>query len=68
MEEISDISLDLLQIMEENDIDQAEAALALALSLGRVISPKPLSKAEQTDFTKACMEWSQIYFMEGQVH
>jgi hypothetical protein len=68
MEEISDISLDLLQILQEDGILQAEAALSFALSLGRVISPRPLTQDEQTDFTRACMEWAQMYFHEGTIN
>lgn len=68
MDEISDISLDLIQLLDEEDIGVGQAALAFAISLGRVLSPRNLSVDEQIKFTQDCMDWAQCYFAEGSVN
>jgi hypothetical protein len=68
LEDIHDISLDVLQLLEDEEVEVAEAAVALALSLGRIIAPKTLEQDEQIKFTQDLMEWAGCYFAEGQVN
>jgi hypothetical protein len=65
MDEIHELSLDLIHFLEEDDIEVGEAALAFALSLGRVLSPSAMDQDEQIAFTKSCLEWAQCYFVQG---
>jgi len=65
MDEIHELSLDLIHFLEQDDVEVGEAALAFALSLGRVLSPTPMEMEEQIAFTKAALEWAQCYFVQG---
>lgn len=66
--DIQDCSLAILDYLEEENVEVDLAASALALTLGRVISPARLSPTEESAFLQAIVEWSGLYFCEGSVH
>lgn len=68
MEEVHNISVDLLTMMEEDKITMALGVAALALSIGRLCSDKVLSIDEEIKFSQDLMEYLGMYFHEGEVN
>jgi hypothetical protein len=69
MEEAHDLSVDLLQFMDDEEIPTEHAIVALALTLGRLMSPvKPLSDDDAAKFIQTALEFSALFFANGRVH
>lgn len=65
MEDIHETSLDIMDALEESGVDIPLGLVALALTLGRVISPKLLSAEEEMSWLESVMEFAQLYFVNG---
>lgn len=68
MGEVHDISLDLLRSLEDAEVDLTTAAAALAMSLGRVLSPRVLEQEDEERFMQNMFEWASMYFTDGKVN
>lgn len=65
-EEVEDISLGILEELEEQGIDKPLAQVSIALTLGRLLSPaQPLDHDEGVAFVKGIIEWAKLYFADG---
>jgi hypothetical protein len=65
MEEVHDASLDLLQFLEDGEHSHDVQVAALALSLGRLNSPKVLSPDEQSMFVEGVLQYCAMFHCDG---
>jgi hypothetical protein len=68
MADIHEVSLSLLDTLEELDVDVPLGAAGVALTLGRALAPKILEAEEEMKWLKAVMEFAQLYWVEGKVN
>ena len=68
LQEVHNVSVDLLSLMEEDRITMAMGIAALALSIGRLASEKELSQEQEVKFCQDLMEWLGMYFHEGKAN
>lgn len=68
--EVHDLSVEILEFLEDQDITVGLAVASLALSLGRLMNPRqgPLSEAEEINYTQNLMEWSHTFMADGKVN
>lgn len=66
--EIHELSLRVLQSLEDAQVEVPKAVLGLALSMGRVMSPDILSDADEVKFLQAIIEWGSTYFAPGSLN
>lgn len=64
-EEAHAVSVGLLRYLESLEVNEETALAGLAMSVGRIVSPKILSAPEEADFLKSLYEWASLYFMPG---
>lgn len=65
MDDVHHVSLELLGLLEQEDVEVGLAAVAMALSLGRIMSPKTLEPEDEVRFVQAFTEFVGTYFIEG---
>lgn len=66
MAEIHEISVGLLEQLENEDVDLDSARVALAMSFGRMCAPElPMSESDEVDFIGALMNFGTMYFVQG---
>jgi hypothetical protein len=68
MEEVHNLSVDLLGLLEDEKVTIALGMAALGLSIGRLASPAVLDQPTEIKFTQDLMEWLGMYFNEGTVN
>lgn len=69
MQEVHNSSVDLLQLLEAENVDERTAVAALALSAGRLLSPKrPMEMENEIGFIQEFLNWAGLYFHEGTVN
>lgn len=69
MDEIHDISVELIKYLEEEEIEVGLGILSLALSLGRLLAPHPpLSEDNGIKFVHNILDFAGMYFVEGSIH
>jgi hypothetical protein len=66
MEEVHKTSLDILELLEEDDVELKLGLVAIALTFGRVASPKVLTQEEEVKFLENILEYIGLYFVEGE--
>lgn len=59
------LSLEVLEGLEEAECDVGMGAIVMALSLGRLLSPKPLNQEEEVAFLNSVIEFAATYFTSG---
>lgn len=64
-QEAHNISVGLLQFLEANDIQVGTALVGMAMTMGRLLSPKPLSDEDEVAFINGMLEWSGAFFTQG---
>lgn len=68
-EELHELSLVLLKSLEESGVTEGVASLALALSLGRLLSPeRPMEEPAELAYIQAAITWSGAFFAEGEIN
>lgn len=65
MAEIHDISVSVIEKLEEDEIDIGEGAVALAMSFGRIVSPAVMTPEEEIAFIHAMLDFGSLYFVQG---
>lgn len=65
MGDAHNLSVSLLENLEEDDCDVGTGAIVCALSIGRLLSPKKLSMEEEIAFIQATLEFAATYFTSG---
>ena len=69
MEEVHGLSLDLLRSFEEGGVPINLGVVSLAMSLGRLMAPKPMTQEETARFIQGILEFGGMYFAdEGKVN
>lgn len=68
MADIHEVSMLLLDLLDEENIDVPLGTAGVALTLGRAASPRVLEPDEEAAFLKAIMEFAQLYFVEGRAN
>lgn len=68
MGEVHDLSLDLLQTLEEEGVTIGLGVAGLALSIGRLLSQAVLEEKDEVKFTQDLLEWASMYFVPGGVN
>lgn len=68
MDEVVDLSNDLLNFMEEDGVPVTLGAASAALTVGRLITSKKMSYEKGAEFINALMNFTQTYFTEGTIH
>lgn len=65
MREVHDLSMSVLRVLENEDVDIGLAAISLALSLGRLLSPtQPMTEETEMVFIDHLMEHLGLYFYD----
>lgn len=67
MEEVVDLSNDLLDSMEEDGVPISLGAASAALTVGRLIHDKKMTFEQGETFIKSMLDFTKMYFAEGQV-
>lgn len=65
MEDAHNLSVSLLEHLEEEDCEVGMGAIVCALSLGRLLSPNRLSMEEEINFIQSAIEFAATYFTSG---
>lgn len=68
MDEVVELSNEIVQFMEDESVPMSLGAASAALSLGRLVSSKRLSFDEGATFISAMMDFATTYFHEGSVN
>ena len=68
MEEAHNLSLLLLETLEGEECEIGLGAIVMALTMGRLLSPKRLSVDEEIAFIQAMLELSATYFTTGEAN
>ena len=68
MVDIHETSLDIIENLEDNNVEPRLGTVALALTLGRVVSPDTMTPEQEQDFLHFIMEAVQVYFYKGPVN
>lgn len=64
-QKVHEKSVDVLTMMEDSRTEVSIGIVALALSLGRLLSPEILKDEEEVKFIQALIEFGGTYFAEG---
>jgi hypothetical protein len=67
-DEVHNASVGILKRLEQANTPVSVGTTALILSVGRILSPEPMSDEEEAQFVQMAMEWMGIYFTEGTVN
>ncbi len=67
--EVHEISLGLLQALQDNAITMDIGVAALGMSLGRIMAlPVVLTPAAEVAFVEQVLEWAGMYFAGGEAN
>lgn len=64
--EVHNTSVGLLTYLEEQETPVGLSAVALLMSIGRLLSPTPMSDEQEIAFIKDALDWGGAYFAEGE--
>lgn len=68
-DELHELSMTLLRQLEDAGVTEGVASLALALSLGRLLSPeRPMEEDVELAYIQAALTWSGAFFATGGVN
>ena len=59
--EVHEVSVELLKMLQMSGSSVSVGASALALSLGRCLTPNPMSDDEEIKFVQDALEWTGMY-------
>ena len=65
MEEVHEISLDLLRSLEDSGVEVNLARVAVAMTLGRLAAPEGTEQEEMVKYIQSVLEFSGMYFVSG---
>jgi hypothetical protein len=68
MEEVHDMSVDLLEFFQQTDTNVGVGILALIMTVGRLMSPTVMEEDEEANFIQAVMEYCGMCFAGGMVN
>ena len=65
MQEIHELSLDILTFLEEEGCNISQGVAVCGMSIGRLLSNKAMSADEEMAFIQAVVEFGATYFTGG---
>ena len=68
MEEVHDLSMDLLSVFEENNVAPRIAVLAAAMTLVRLTANKSLDPDTTTEAMQSLLDHCTMYFHTGSIN
>jgi len=68
MEEVHELSLDLLRSFEEGGVPINLATVAIVMSLGRLMSPKPMEEEKMMEWIQSLLHFGGMFFVEGEAN
>lgn len=58
-------AVSVLELLEDEGCEVAMGAIIMALNIGKLLSPKPLSMEEEIAYLQAVLEFTAAYFTSG---
>ena len=63
--EVHEHSVALFRFLSERNLTVGQSAVALTMTLGRLLSPVILEPEKESKFISDATEWMSLYLMEG---